>query len=407
VTAPATSLLSWVATALACAITLTLVGALAWWIRRARSKHVWIWITRVPPRTGGERYCCEIAEELADRGVACRAMELKLWRRLRSLLHIGAALESLLLAPVLVWCKGPFVVDENFSGALLVTNWLRALVGHDGPVILVHHMDRYQSGSSSRWSAFWQRLRLAPARRLIAVSDYTRREICSLGFPAERVTVVAPGCDAANAPAAGRPIRAAVVGPCRLLCVAPSRPRKGLSVLLEALAHLSRRDIHLTVVGTYDTDHYRDQLAPLIARHRLESTVEFAGFVPRETLSRRYADSDVLVCPSLQEGFGIVVAEALQAGLPVIASDVSALPELVEHGRNGLLFPVGDSAALAAAIAALADDPAFRASLRRGGAASFTWPRCRREFVDAAAGELLPPAVARLSGPPSHPASAP
>jgi glycosyltransferase involved in cell wall biosynthesis len=95
-------------------------------------------------------------------------------------------------------------------------------------------------------------------------------------------------------------------------------------------------------------------------RHLVPHTL---GFVSREELHRRFADAAVVVCPSISEGFGVVCAEAMAHGKPVVASAVGGLRGLVDDERTGLLVPPGDVDALRAAIQRLLDDPELRARL--------------------------------------------
>ena len=91
------------------------------------------------------------------------------------------------------------------------------------------------------------------------------------------------------------------------------------------------------------------------------------GFLTPDELAERYARAAVVVCPSLSEGFGVVCAEAMAHGKPVVASDVGGLATLVQHERTGLLVPPGDPVALRAAIERLLADPELRARYGRAG----------------------------------------
>jgi len=84
------------------------------------------------------------------------------------------------------------------------------------------------------------------------------------------------------------------------------------------------------------------------------------GSVPLDDMPDRYRQMDILLMPSVREGFGLVVAEAMACGLPVVASDCSAIPELIDEGKGGFLCPVGDIDAFAEKINLLADSPKLR-----------------------------------------------
>ncbi|MEW6253926.1 MAG: glycosyltransferase, partial [Planctomycetota bacterium] len=117
----------------------------------------------------------------------------------------------------------------------------------------------------------------------------------------------------------------------------------------------------------------------------LNGAVEFAGRKTRQEVIALLNEADVVVAPSVpsrdnrREGIPVVLMEAMSAGVPVVASDLSGIPELVEHEVSGLLVPPGDPAAIAAALERLANDPALRARLGRDGRA-----KVLREFDLAA-----------------------
>jgi glycosyltransferase involved in cell wall biosynthesis len=106
--------------------------------------------------------------------------------------------------------------------------------------------------------------------------------------------------------------------------------------------------------------------------------VLLTGFVEHTAVPGVLASLDVLVLPSAYEEMGSVLTEAMASGLPVVASDVGGIPEVVRDGVTGLLVPPGDVGALAAALDRLAADPELRARLSAGArdrAADYAWPR--------------------------------
>jgi glycosyltransferase involved in cell wall biosynthesis len=122
--------------------------------------------------------------------------------------------------------------------------------------------------------------------------------------------------------------------------------------------------------------------------------VHLLGFV--ENVAAFYRDLNLLVMPSVAEGFGLAAAEASACGLPVIATAASSLPEIIRHEVTGLLVPPGDPATLAAAVMRLCDDPALSRRLGRAGrrriASEFSRDQTLRRLLELTGGPPLPPA---------------
>ena len=133
-------------------------------------------------------------------------------------------------------------------------------------------------------------------------------------------------------------------------------PKKGLAVMLRALANLAGRDglpsWQWLLVGDGPA---RDRLRSLASELGLPGQVLFAGM--RDDVASVLPMMDIFVCPSLYEGFGIAIVEAMAAGRPVVASAVGGIPEIVVHEDTGFLVPPGDAAALAGALATLLTHP--------------------------------------------------
>lgn len=140
-----------------------------------------------------------------------------------------------------------------------------------------------------------------------------------------------------------------------LVGVGSLTPRKGYDCAVRALVGLAPRGgwpVHLAVCGGGSES---TTIAALASDLDLASRVHLLGW--RDDVPDILRDADVFVHPAMDEGFGLVVVEAAAAGLPIVASNVGGIPEIIEHGVNGLLVPPGDPQALAAAIQELIDDP--------------------------------------------------
>jgi phosphatidyl-myo-inositol alpha-mannosyltransferase len=159
-------------------------------------------------------------------------------------------------------------------------------------------------------------------------------------------------------------------------------PRKGLSVLLDAFGILGpqRPGLRLLIAGPGDAEEALEKVPPA-----LRDRVVLLGQVSDEDKVRVYHSVDVFCAPNTGgESFGIVLAEAMAAGAPIVASDLDAFRMVLRGGEAGELFTTGDPDALAQAAARLLDDPARRAGLSaaaRNAVRAFDWPAVAREVV--------------------------
>jgi glycosyltransferase involved in cell wall biosynthesis len=182
--------------------------------------------------------------------------------------------------------------------------------------------------------------------------------------PRKPVTVVPYGVDLARfRPPARNGARPedVVVG-----AVARLSLEKGLDLLLRAAARLMDGGTPLRVVLAGDGP-LRAKLTRLAKQLGMTERVDFRGEVPHDQVPSVLAELDIFVMPSRAEGFGVAALEAQAMELPVVASRVHGIPDVVEDGRTGLLVPPGDEQALAEAIGRLAGDAGLRAAIGRAG----------------------------------------
>ena len=232
-----------------------------------------------------------------------------------------------------------------------------------------------------RWSA-------RHASHLIASSHSTRDDVIRVfGVPPDRVTVVPLGAGVEFAPAPP----AAVAEVCGRHGLAPNdyilsigvlEPRKNLPRLVGAFARIAARapDVVLAIAGKQGWQY--EQIYDQVQRSGLGDRVRFVGYVPHADLPALYTGARVFAYPSLSEGFGLPVVEAMRCGTAVVTSDVSSLPEVA--GDAALQVPPDDEASLADALLRLAQDDSLRATLARRGIArgqEFSWARCARETL--------------------------
>ena len=125
----------------------------------------------------------------------------------------------------------------------------------------------------------------------------------------------------------------------------------------------------LHVVGPCDARYFRDTLTPKLAQLGVEASVRFHGYQPPEAIAERLSTATVVALPTLMDTAPNVLAEARAAGVPVVASSVGGVPELIDHEVDGRLVPAGSVDALASAIAGVMRDPAHARALSAAGRA--------------------------------------
>jgi glycosyltransferase involved in cell wall biosynthesis len=258
-------------------------------------------------------------------------------------------------------------------------------------VSLVHHPLADETGISDEDAAAFkasERRTVAASRRVIVTSGTTATRVSTLfGVAHDRIAVVEPGVDRGRLSTGSRSTTL------ELLCVATISPRKGYSTLVRALAMIPDRSWHLTIVGSLDrhrpsVDHLREALHAA----GLEQRVTLAGEADAATISTYYQRSDLFVLATEYEGYGMVVAEALAHGLPVVSTLVGAIPELV-GSEAGVLVPVGDVQSLANAMARVLDSSDFRRRLADGAvrvrSRLHTWEAASKKMADVLTGVAL------------------
>jgi glycosyltransferase involved in cell wall biosynthesis len=146
--------------------------------------------------------------------------------------------------------------------------------------------------------------------------------------------------------------------PPRLLFVGECTRVKGLEYLIDALILKRNMDFELRIAGDYnDNDKYYRRIKRKIENGGIAARVTFLGFVRAEKLAEIYRDSSVYILPSLSEGYGRSLVEALSFGLPIIASNTGAIPELVREGANAILVEPGNPRSLSVAIEKMLSNP--------------------------------------------------
>jgi glycosyltransferase-like protein len=262
-----------------------------------------------------------------------------------------------------------------------------------GPPVVrtVHHVDDFTTAALIEC----QRRAIVEPDHILVVSEYWRRLLhAEYGVDAR---VVRNGVDPSRfppvEPARAAALRAAVGAEDRFtfLAVGGVEPRKGSKTLFEAMGILRERGRHpvLAIVGGHsfrDYEPYRQEALAMLPGLglRLGTDVVALGTLADADLAAWYRSADALAFPSITEGFGLAVLEALAADLPVVASDLPVFGEFLVDGRDALLPAAGDPKALADALEQVMTDERLRAALIEGGRAvvpSFTWTASAAQHV--------------------------
>jgi glycogen(starch) synthase len=218
-----------------------------------------------------------------------------------------------------------------------------------------------------------ERAVLRRADAVVVLTGRTAAALRAAGVPADRITTIPSGFDPVLFagdrddvfPALGRP---------RIGYVGRLAPQKRADLLVRAFGRMTV-PAELVVLGDGPD---RDLIRRLAAESPAADRITLAGFVDHAAVPAVLASLDVLVLPSAYEEMGSVLTEAMASGLPVVASDVGGIPEVVRHEETGLLVPPGDVAALTAALDRLATDRDLSARLAEGArrrATDYAWPR--------------------------------
>jgi glycosyltransferase involved in cell wall biosynthesis len=194
----------------------------------------------------------------------------------------------------------------------------------------------------------------AMADAITVASRYVERTFVQMGVDRAKIHVAPYGVNLSRFHPCGEPDPDEF----NVLYVGTVSIRKGIPYLLDAFDRLRHPKKRLSLVGIL-----KPEILPFLARRRNRSTVHCLGHQPQETLKNVMSRSHVMVLPSVDEGFGMVLAEAMACGCPVIATANTGGPDLITDGKEGFIVPIRDADAISARLEALAQCPEMRAAM--------------------------------------------
>ena len=284
------------------------------------------------------------------------------------------------LLPRLAAREGVELLHSLASTAPLRGGFRRVVTVHD---LIYARFPEAHSGLRERGMKVLVPWAARRSRRVIADSQSTREDLIELlGIGAERIDVVPLGLGSVRRqkPLAEAETRARFeLGQRRVvLSLSAKRPHKNLAALIGALAEIPQEGRPLLVLPGYPTWHERE-LRERATAAGVGGDVRFLGWLAAAEIEGLWAIAEAFVFPSLYEGFGLPVLEAMARGVPVACSNASSLPEVA--GEAALLFDPHDEHAIAAALRELLGDRALAETMRALGLArvrEFTWERTAR-----------------------------
>lgn len=205
---------------------------------------------------------------------------------------------------------------------------------------IIHHLVQDEK-PASRSRRFLEKAFVKAADHHIAVSEFTKSRLKELNLVNTEVNVVPPGLDK-------RPFGLGMKSNenFRLLYVGTIERRKGILDLVKVLKNFKHYKLELNIIGLVKEDDYYGQILSVIKEDGIENMVNFLGRVSNEKLEEYYISSNLFVFPSYWEGYGMVIAEAMSYGLPVVISDIPVFKELITHGKEGYFFELNNPASL-------------------------------------------------------------
>jgi glycosyltransferase involved in cell wall biosynthesis len=274
--------------------------------------------------------------------------------------------------PPVEWLAGQADIVHSSRPTLVPSrHGARVITIHD--LDFIDHPERSQAEFRGDYGRLVQR-QVREADQVVVISAFTAGEVQSrLGVPRGRLTVCRPGAPSWT------PRERVPIDP-YVLFVGTLEPRKNVGLLLEAYSRLlsRRRSAPKLMLAGRSVEESRPWLEA-IERPPLAGHVLHPGYVPDEAREGLYKGAAMLVLPSFNEGFGLPALEAMTAGVPVIAANRGALPEVV--GDAGLLIDPGDVEGLAHALERMLDEPGLKEALSARGvrrARQFDWREAAR-----------------------------
>jgi glycosyltransferase involved in cell wall biosynthesis len=313
------------------------------------------------PVTGGEKYNFRLVEALRKEGYP---LAIYTDDKIPGIVKKSYVLYDLwFLLHVVKFKNCILLIDDYMHPRLFIFLFLLKRLTGVKVIGTVHHLYWcIQKNRIRRWlDKLIESIFISQFDHLIVPSAYTLNSVKEIVGRMPHAHIIQPAVERPNRGSFSKKRKYVQGKRVKLLFVGAIQQRKGVIELIRALSKVTYKDIFLYLVGDIDQrPEYVEKVKGIIGDHNLIDRVRLCGRISTEELNRLYQEADIFILPSFHEGYGIVVAEAMQFGLPAIVSNITALPELIQEGVNGLLVTPGDVDEIAKAIDELSWSPEKR-----------------------------------------------
>lgn len=334
-----------------------------------------------PAKTGGERYDKEMMLYLKQKGYSVHYVT-----QYTPPFFIRYGLTT---SPYLIYhldlSPNPTIIVEDSAPHkryLLANLFLKCFTNIKIVVIMHHPNFPFRKYKIFRFlDGLLQKIQLYLADHIVTNSEYTKKQILDMGISGDKTTIISPAVDYTNKEFTEKDLN----DPANILYLGYLTPRKGLIYLLKALSELKDYNWRLIIAGEESYfPLYVKACKKYIESVSIEDRIEFLGHINRDRIDELFHITDIFILPSSHESYGMVIKEAASYGIPIITTNVGAIPEIVEHEESALLIPPKDHTAIKKAIIRLLDDEKLRKKIAKGAFNSvdfsYNWDVAGKKF---------------------------
>jgi len=352
-------------------------------------KIVWALPEFEDPKTGAEKYYRQMLLSFLEKGnvTMARGINYVNDRNLLELLQNNINIFKILLKSG----RDEIIIEESSKrNKFILSNILLPLIWKQKIIIIVNEVfyPRKKSGAANMLIDMINQLMFKLSYKIIVNSSATGQWVKQHGVEDNKIYIVYPILKYEQEKIPGK--STAYHQPINLLCVSHLRKNKGQEYLLDALARMNRNDVRLKLVGMIKEPEYFNYLIEKIDKNNLKDIVTIQGYCEADELENIYRDADIFVFPTLKEGFGMVLIEAMSFGLPIIASNVGGITDIIEDGVNGVLIEPASADAIASALTRMMTDKGYSATLGKNAFNKYQglplWPETFRKLNNVLGG---------------------